>query len=82
MIFLSVRSIDICLTVQWTEDIIHINISTSVELVVANNLDFLFYMDWLVTDYMSQHMRLNRESYMSAPIILNLLNKLGKRDKM
>ena len=35
MLFLSVSSIDICLTVQWTEDIIHINISTSVELVVA-----------------------------------------------
>ena len=25
---------------------------------------------------------LNRESYMSAHVLLNLLNKLGKRDKM
>ena len=67
---------------MWTEDIVHINILTSVERVVANNLDSLFYMDWIVTDYISQDIRLNRESYMSAPIILNLLNELGKRDKM
>ena len=26
--------------------------------------------------------RLNRESYMSAHVLLNLLNELGKRDKM
>ena len=80
MIFLPVCSSDICLIVQWTEDIIHINILTSVELVGTNDLDFLFYMDLLVTDYMRQHMRLNRGSYISAPIILNLLNELGGKE--
>ena len=27
-------------------------------------------------------MKINRESYMSAQVLLNLLHKLGKRDKM
>ena len=31
---------------------------------------------------MFHHSVLNRESYMSAHVLLNLLNELGKRDKM
>ena len=37
-------------------------------------MSFLVYDSWLVT--------LHRVSYMSAHVLLNLLNELGKRNKM
>ena len=42
----------------------------------------LFRVAVLIKPSITSYHQLNRESYMSAHVLLNLLNELGKRDKI
>ena len=54
-------------------------LSTSIKLASVIKIFVLSVFEWpLKTGFTLKH----RGSYMSAHVLLNLLNKLGKRDKM